>query len=156
MESEYNNPPPGDRMRGPGYSTDYPAPDPAYTSDSNWQNGGHRTRTPDSGHHRLKPKTSGSSAGGAGPGNWDTESRKSSERNRSRQRNGRTGSGQLRICKKCDKPLTGQFVRALDGTFHLECFKCRVWPTLPLPMATGRLHPPFVSVRIPPKFLYLT
>jgi hypothetical protein len=123
MESEYGNPPPGERMRG-GYSTDYPTPDPAYTSDGNWQNGGHRT--PDSGH-RLKPKTSGSSAGGVGPGNWDNESRKSSERNRSRQRNGRTASGQLRICKKCDKTLTGQFVRALDGTFHLECFKCRVW-----------------------------
>lgn len=116
-------------MRG-GYSTDYPTPDPAYTSDGNWQNGGHRT--PDSGH-RLKSKTSGSSAGGVGPGNWDNESRKSSERNRSRQRNGRTASGQLRICKKCDKTLTGQFVRALDGTFHLECFKCRVWLSPPDP-----------------------
>ncbi|KAK6068668.1 rho GTPase activator [Seiridium cupressi] len=50
--------------------------------------------------------------------------RKSSERNRSRGR-GRTTSGQLRICHKCGEPLTGQFVRALDGTFHLDCFKCR-------------------------------
>lgn len=32
----------------------------------------------------------------------------------------------MRICKKCGEPLTGQFVRALDGTFHLDCFKCRV------------------------------
>jgi hypothetical protein len=31
-----------------------------------------------------------------------------------------------RICKKCNEPLTGQFVRALGGTFHLECFKCNV------------------------------
>lgn len=31
-----------------------------------------------------------------------------------------------RICKKCGEPLTGQFVRALNGTFHLECFKCHV------------------------------
>ncbi|KAK6540931.1 hypothetical protein TWF694_008315 [Orbilia ellipsospora] len=30
-----------------------------------------------------------------------------------------------RICKKCDLPLTGQFVRALGGTFHLDCFRCR-------------------------------
>jgi len=52
----------------------------------------------------------------------------SGERNRSRPRNGngRTQSGQLRICKKCGEPLTGQFVRALGGTFHLDCFRCRV------------------------------
>lgn len=31
-----------------------------------------------------------------------------------------------RTCKKCGEPLTGQFVRALNGTFHLECFKCHV------------------------------
>ncbi|KAL5048369.1 hypothetical protein BDW71DRAFT_20671 [Aspergillus fruticulosus] len=29
-----------------------------------------------------------------------------------------------RICKKCNEPLTGQFVRALMATYHLECFKC--------------------------------
>lgn len=50
----------------------------------------------------------------------------SGERNRSRTRNGRTASGQLRLCKKCGEPLTGQFVRALGGTFHLDCFRCRV------------------------------
>lgn len=32
-----------------------------------------------------------------------------------------------RICKKCGESLTGQFVRALGGTFHLDCFLCRVW-----------------------------
>ena len=26
---------------------------------------------------------------------------------------------------KCGEGLTGQFVRALNGTFHLDCFKCR-------------------------------
>lgn len=31
-----------------------------------------------------------------------------------------------RICKKCGEPLTGQFVRALEGTFHLDCFRCQV------------------------------
>ena len=30
-----------------------------------------------------------------------------------------------RICQNCGEPLTGQFVRALDSTFHLECFKCK-------------------------------
>ena len=36
------------------------------------------------------------------------------------------GKSGPRICRKCDQPLTGQFVRALGGTFHLECFLCRV------------------------------
>ena len=35
-------------------------------------------------------------------------------------------SSSQRICYACQKPLTGQFVRALETTFHLECFKCRV------------------------------
>lgn len=53
--------------------------------------------------------------------------KRSGERNRSRTKpNGRTASGQLRLCKKCNEPLTGQFVRALEGTFHLDCFRCRV------------------------------
>ncbi|KAK4218744.1 hypothetical protein QBC37DRAFT_177784 [Rhypophila decipiens] len=55
----------------------------------------------------------------------DTESRISGERNRSRPRANRTTSGQVRVCKKCGEALMGQFVRALNGTFHLDCFKCR-------------------------------
>lgn len=31
-----------------------------------------------------------------------------------------------RICGKCGEPLAGQFVRALDNTFHLDCFTCHV------------------------------
>ncbi len=31
-----------------------------------------------------------------------------------------------RICGKCGQGLTGQFVRALEDTFHLECFTCHV------------------------------
>ncbi|KAI9838635.1 MAG: hypothetical protein M1819_004949 [Sarea resinae] len=47
------------------------------------------------------------------------------ERSRAnRSRAGRDANG-ARICKKCNEPLTGQFVRALGGTFHLDCFKCR-------------------------------
>ncbi|RCI07905.1 hypothetical protein L249_5780 [Ophiocordyceps polyrhachis-furcata BCC 54312] len=78
-------------------------------------NGG--TKTPDS----LKPPASGALL--TRPD--DTPPRQSDERNRSRQRNGRNASGQSRICTKCGEPLTGQFVRALEGTFHLDCFKCR-------------------------------
>ena len=42
--------------------------------------------------------------------------------------NGSTGGkpATSRICKKCGESLTGQFVRALGGTFHLDCFKCQV------------------------------
>ncbi|KAI0022202.1 rho-type GTPase-activating protein [Xylariomycetidae sp. FL0641] len=48
------------------------------------------------------------------------------ERNRSRGRGGgRSASGQHRTCAKCGESLTGQFVRALEGTYHLDCFKCR-------------------------------
>lgn len=118
--------------------SDYPGSDSGYANDRNWQNGG--SRTPDSTYH-LKPTNSGSSMPGAFPGTWTDEPqpRKSGERNRSRQRNGRTASGQLRICKKCGEPLTGQFVRALDGTFHLDCFKCRV-SRLDKALSLG--HPP--------------
>ncbi|CAK4031523.1 Rho-type GTPase-activating 1 [Lecanosticta acicola] len=38
--------------------------------------------------------------------------------------NGRRPSGQQRVCGKCGKHLTGQFVRALGDTYHLECFTC--------------------------------
>ena len=51
-------------------------------------------------------------------------------RERSRN-NGTPGAGKSahsgpRLCKKCGETLTGQFVRALGGTFHLDCFRCRV------------------------------
>ena len=49
------------------------------------------------------------------------------ERSRTNGNGGtRSASGTSKLCKKCGEPLTGQFVRALGGTFHLECFKCRV------------------------------
>lgn len=71
--------------------------------------------------NRMHASPAGSASGREGDG-----PKTSGERNRSRTRNGRTGSGQIRICKKCGEPLTGQFVRALGGTYHLECFRCRV------------------------------
>lgn len=51
------------------------------------------------------------------------------DRSRTRTNGGaapKNSNGTLRVCKKCGESLTGQFVRALGGTFHLECFKCRV------------------------------
>jgi hypothetical protein len=32
----------------------------------------------------------------------------------------------IRMCAKCGKQLTGQFVHALGTTYHLECFRCQV------------------------------
>lgn len=73
--------------------------------------------------NRLSASPAGSANGRERDGNPDGH-KNSEERNRSRTR--RNGSGQLRMCKKCGEPLTGQFVRALGGTFHLDCFRCRV------------------------------
>jgi len=39
---------------------------------------------------------------------------------------GNSPKSHTRICQKCGNALTGQFVRALGGTYHLDCFKCRV------------------------------
>ena len=71
--------------------------------------------------NRLNASPAGSASGRE---RTSEERKHSGERNRSRSR--RTGSGQLRVCRKCGEPLTGQFVRALGGTFHLDCFRCRV------------------------------
>lgn len=98
---------------------------PSETGDKSWQSTGRQT--PDS-IHKLR-LTNSNPGPGSLPTNapWSDElPRKSAERNRSRQRSGRSASGQVRTCKKCGEQLTGQFVRALDGTFHLDCFRCRV------------------------------
>ncbi|KAL9584692.1 MAG: hypothetical protein Q9203_004564 [Teloschistes exilis] len=43
-----------------------------------------------------------------------------------RERSRTNGSnGAKRICDRCGEPLLGQFVRAMGGMFHLECFMCR-------------------------------
>lgn len=39
-------------------------------------------------------------------------------------RNGAGGSSSSKICDKCGLSMSGQFVRALGGTFHLDCFRC--------------------------------
>lgn len=97
----------------------------------------HSNRDADNGYRAQHPRSNGplgvddrspaspaiSTNGNENDGDTDRGGR---ERNRSRTRNGRTASGTLRVCKKCGEPLTGQFVRALNGTYHLDCFKCRV------------------------------
>lgn len=63
------------------------------------------------------------------PGSRDTSApRNRSDRDRPRPsgRSNKSPGSSHRICKKCGEPLTGQFVRALGATFHLECFKCEV------------------------------
>lgn len=52
-------------------------------------------------------------------------SRPSNERQKSSTNGTRRPSGS-RICGKCGEPLAGQFVRALDNTYHLDCFTCHV------------------------------
>jgi len=46
-------------------------------------------------------------------------------RDATRNPNPRRPSAQ-RYCGKCGESLSGQFVRALGDTFHLECFTCNV------------------------------
>ncbi|GKT54997.1 rho-type GTPase-activating protein 1 [Colletotrichum tofieldiae] len=122
MASDYDHGAPDDRLQA------HPAApmEPGYPGDRVWQqqqqqqhNGGRRT--PDNSYRTQQPSRS---PGPRTPGR-DGDSRRSGERSRSNGRGGRSASGQQRICKKCGEPLTGQFVRALDGTFHLDCFKCR-------------------------------
>jgi len=43
-------------------------------------------------------------------------------------------------CAECQKPLTGQFVRALGTVFHLDCFRCQVSFQFRLYMAATRAH----------------
>jgi len=37
-----------------------------------------------------------------------------------------TASANGVICMKCNLPITGQFVKAIGGIHHLECFRCGV------------------------------
>ncbi|KAI9751659.1 MAG: hypothetical protein M4579_005964 [Chaenotheca gracillima] len=47
------------------------------------------------------------------------------ERTRTNGAGGKSTSSSAKTCIKCEEPMVGQFVRALGGTFHIECFKCR-------------------------------
>lgn len=103
-------------------------------------------RTPDAHFSRLGLEGEPSNYGGRYDGGYQTQDNRvgrqqehgtdsrdeSAHRNHSRPGGGGSGtkspSGTSRICKKCGESLTGQFVRALGGTFHLECFRCEVRP----------------------------
>ncbi|KAF4782473.1 RhoGAP domain-containing protein [Colletotrichum scovillei] len=117
MASDYDHGAPDDRLQAHPAATPM---EPGYPGDGVWQNGGRRT--PERNYRSQQPSRS---PGPRTPGR-EGDSRRSGERSRSKGRGGgRSASGQQRTCKKCGEPLTGQFVRALDGTFHLDCFKCR-------------------------------
>ncbi|KAK5987315.1 Rho-type GTPase-activating protein 1 [Cladobotryum mycophilum] len=104
MASDHGNGPPAEVTHG-DYPGEYPGADSGY-GDKNWQNGG--SKTPDS-LYRLKPTSSVPTNPLPPPAGWTEEPRQGNERNRSRQRNGRSASGQTRTCKKCGLQLTGQF-----------------------------------------------
>ncbi|RMJ23167.1 GTPase-activating protein [Aspergillus sp. HF37] len=57
-----------------------------------------------------------------GPDYWDRPTPR--DRPRQNGRSNKSPGSSHRVCKKCSEPLTGQFVRALGATFHLECFMC--------------------------------
>lgn len=58
------------------------------------------------------------------PDYWDRPTPR--DRPRQNGRPNKSPGSSHRVCKKCNEPLTGQFVRALGATFHLECFMCEV------------------------------
>ncbi|KAI0008045.1 rho-type GTPase-activating protein [Xylariaceae sp. FL0662B] len=117
MGPDYGGGLPGDRVHG--------HPPPAQPSDAGYQLDRDRpkmTPSPSYPNGAYGPPTR---PPGSPTLSVQSDPRRSSERNRSRGRGGRSASGQVRICAKCGESLTGQFVRALDETYHLDCFKCR-------------------------------
>lgn len=119
---DYDGGPPGDHLAR------HRTPERSFTADDTRTYSPYRPPRANGVASRDGRRPSLSPSAGAGDRSWDVEGgdgRPSQERNRSRTGNNRAPSGGQRICKKCGEPLTGQFVRALDGTFHLDCFKCR-------------------------------
>ena len=91
-------------------------PDPAKAPRQQNQ-GGYQLSDPQS---RALPPAPG------GYGEQQVMTRPSQERQKSSTANGQRRPSGSRICGKCGEPLQGQFVRALDNTFHLDCFTCHV------------------------------
>ncbi|KAL8948074.1 MAG: hypothetical protein Q9222_005704 [Ikaeria aurantiellina] len=124
-----------ERWRGEGYNSHRPHQQQPYN-----QNLQH-TQSPSNGHNISS--TSRNRHGGLGGsdeqlsnGNLSDSStggRHGRNRDRNitqnlpvRERSRTNGSnGVKRICDRCGDPLLGQFVRAMGGMFHLECFMCR-------------------------------
>lgn len=84
-----------------------------------------------------------------GSGGTSTPEPGQTPRERTREK-GRRPSGQ-RICGKCQRHLTGQFVRALGDTYHLECFTCHVRLPQPSPLLAPFRRPPHQTLHAPSK-----
>lgn len=128
MASGYGNgshPPPADRFR----AVPPPGPDSPFQDDGAWKNGGFRAPDLPSRSPARSPRPNPDLP--RDPSDLvrdldNMEDRRTPDRGLTpRSKSGRSTSGH-RVCKKCNLQLTGQFVRALDGTFHLDCFRCRV------------------------------
>lgn len=136
MATDHSNAPPVvvAPEEGPNDHTDEHAGPDSRHADGSWQNGSSQAPIPTvAGPNSPLP-----------PSGWAEDPSNGSDANRPRPRNGRSTSAQTRLCKKCNLQLTGQFVRALDGTFHLDCFKCRVMqppPSLSSPFSPPTLPP---------------
>jgi len=125
MASGYGSGAPADRYHGGPPPP--PSLDVGYPDDRNWQQSGHHTPDRSMASPTLSPKPNTNNQPGPPARDWNTEDRQVANRTHPpRQRSTRSASGQVRICEKCGLQLTGQFVRALEGTYHLDCFKCRV------------------------------
>ncbi|KAI4209838.1 MAG: hypothetical protein LQ351_007256 [Letrouitia transgressa] len=77
-----------------------------------------------SGDHQL---SNGSHVDNSHGGRYGREREQDNVQNLPIRERSRTNgsSGGKRICGRCGEPLLGQFVRAMGGMFHLECFMCR-------------------------------
>lgn len=128
----------GEGGYGPRSNNQQQALDPTSQSAPTGANGYDAT---DAARQRLLGPVAGESNSANGslpPSPVDGRSGRSTEtsqtlpyRDRSQSRNNagagaKPSIGSRRVCKKCGELLTGQFVRALGGTFHLDCFRCRV------------------------------
>ncbi|KAG0161722.1 hypothetical protein PDIDSM_1153 [Penicillium digitatum] len=72
----------------------------------------------------VNQEDGGRSSRGLGPDQAGLRDRSAArDRSRVNGRQNKSPAGSSRLCQKCGESLTGQFVRALGGTFHLECFK---------------------------------
>lgn len=74
--------------------------------------------------HRSNGNLSPSKNNGLGAG--DQDGRDTPKREKSRMNGSAGGKLSPKICQKCGEPMNGQFVRAIGGIFHLDCFRCSV------------------------------
>lgn len=89
---------------------------------------GDRIQSPDGRVGRGQDPNPGEAREYGQPGNRDRSDPRDRSRPHTRSHTKSPGSSP-RVCKKCGETLTGQFVRALLNTYHLECFKCDVSDT---------------------------